>query len=156
MGRWAVSTCDMCKNLITNSCRVNEAMELSSYRESMFGILRRNKQLRDSLHVSARDTFLIETKTVIQNSVLSRKHGSLQQALSAATYLSKLEPLCAEVGLNIGAAAQLEAACVLWKQDEITSSVKMLRELCLRTDLEDQPLALGRAGMLAQLVCFTQ
>lgn len=115
-------------------------------------MLRRNKPLRDALKISARDAFLIETKTVVGNSIISRKHGSLQQALTASTYLSSMVPLCEQVGLQIDAAAKLEAASVLWKQGESSSSVRMLRELCSRTDLDGQPVAVGRAGMLAQLV----
>lgn len=130
----------------------NESQHLVSYRETLFGILSRNRHLRDALHVSARDARLHEVQSVICNSSFSRKHDLIQQSLSEATYLSSIVSVCQTLGLRIDAPAQYEAASILWKQGEIAISVKMLQELCARTDLEDQSIAVGRAGMLAQLV----
>lgn len=76
----------------------------------------------------------------------------IQHALTAATYLSELVPVCYEIGLKTNAAAQFEVASILWKQDEVASSVQMLQELCFETDLRNQSIPVEYAGMLAQLV----
>jgi hypothetical protein len=54
--------------------------------------------------------------------------------------------------VKIDAAAHFEVATTLWRQGEISTSVQMLQELCSRTDLLEQSIQIGRAGMLAQLV----
>jgi ataxia telangiectasia mutated family protein len=76
----------------------------------------------------------------------------IQQSLTAATYLSQLVPVCAEIGVKVDAAAHFEVATTLWRNGEISTSVQMLQELCSRTDLLEQSVRVGRPGMLAQLV----
>lgn len=89
----------------------------------------------------------------MEQSRFARKNDLIQQSLSAATYLSELVPVCAEVGVRIDAVAQFEAASILWKQNDISSSVQMLQALKERSDLGDQAVKIGSAGLLAQLVC---
>lgn len=119
----------------------------------MFGVLSRSPRLRDALHVSLRDSRLVEVKAVISSSEFARKNDEIQQSLTAATYLSELVPTCNDLGLKIDAAAQREAASILWRQGEVSSSVQMLQKLCGRSDLASQAVKIGSAGMLAQLVC---
>lgn len=123
-----------------------------SYRESLFGILSRSPRLREALHVSLRDSRLIEVKAVLSSSEFARRNDEIQQSLTAATYLSELVPTCKDLGLQIDAAAQLEAASILWRQGEVSSSVQMLQRLRGRSDLENQAVKIGSAGLLAQLV----
>lgn len=123
-----------------------------SHRETLFGILSRNPNLRESLHVSIRDSRAIEMRAVIEQSRFAMKNDLVQQPLAAATYLSEMVPTCAEIGVKIDAVAQFEAASILWKQGDISSSVQMLQALRERDDLEDQTVQVGRAGLLAQLV----
>ncbi|GAB7345661.1 hypothetical protein MBLNU457_3949t2 [Dothideomycetes sp. NU457] len=131
--------------------RFNEALDMVSVRETNFGILRRNAGLSEALHLSTRDAFKIEVETVIQNSSLSRKHGFMQRSLNAASYLSTLKSLGAEIGVTIEAAADKELASTLWEQGEAATSVRMLQDLCARRDLSEQAVEIGKAGMLAQL-----
>lgn len=105
------------------------------------------------MHVSIKDSRAIEVKAVVKQSEFARKNDLIQQSLAAATYLSELVPMCAESGVNIDAVAKFEAASILWKEGEISSSVQMLQELRRRTDLHKQSVKVGTAGILAQLVC---
>ncbi|KAK8220094.1 Serine/threonine-protein kinase tel1 [Zalaria obscura] len=132
--------------------RSNDAQQMMSFRETIFSTLTRNKSLRDGLHLNLRDCRLVEVQALANSSSFARKHDLIQQSLTAATYLNELVPLCREIGLEIEAAAQLEVASILWKQDEVASSVQMLQDLCFKTDLGGQSVAIGRAGILAQLV----
>ncbi|GAB7347205.1 hypothetical protein MBLNU459_g3311t1 [Dothideomycetes sp. NU459] len=131
--------------------RLHDAKQMMSYRESLFGILSRSTRLREALHVSLRDCRLIEVKAVISGSEFARKNDEIQQSLTAATYLSELLPICDDLGLKIDAAAHFEAASILWKQNEISSSVQILQGIRSRTDLETQAVKVGSAGLLAQL-----
>lgn len=146
--------------LASNKLRFNEAIEMVSLRETNFGILRRNTSLSEALHVSTRDALKIEVEAVIQNSTLARKHGFMQRSLNAASYLSTLKSFGAEIGVAIDAAADKELASTLWDQGEAATSVRMLQDLCVRQDLSDQAVEIGKAGMLAQLVskiiCYGQ
>ncbi|CAD0105917.1 unnamed protein product, partial [Aureobasidium uvarum] len=115
-------------------------------------LLSQNKHLREALHINIRDCRAIEARSVISSSQFARKNDLIQQSLTAATYLSQLVPICQEIDVKMDAAAHFEVATTLWRQGEISTSVQMLQELCLRTDLLKQSFQVGRAGMLAQLV----
>ncbi|KAK6004960.1 hypothetical protein QM012_007739 [Aureobasidium pullulans] len=131
--------------------RFNDAQGIVSCRETLFSLLSQNKHLREALHVSIRDCRAIEVQSVISSSQFARKNDLIQQALTAATYLSRLVPICQEIDVKMDAAAHFEVATTLWRQGEISTSVQMLQELCSRTDLLKQTIQVGRAGMLAQL-----
>ncbi|KAI5205260.1 hypothetical protein AUEXF2481DRAFT_9016 [Aureobasidium subglaciale EXF-2481] len=129
----------------------NDAQSIVSCRETLFSLLSRNKNLREALHVNIRDCRAIEARSVISSSQFARRNDLIQQSLTAATYLSQLVPICQEVDVKMDAAAHFEVATTLWRQGEISTSVQMLQELCLRTDLLGQSIQVGRPGMLAQL-----
>ncbi|KAG9698743.1 hypothetical protein KCU95_g2387, partial [Aureobasidium melanogenum] len=131
--------------------RFNDAQGIVSCRETLFSLLSQNKNLREALHVSIRDCRAIEAQSVISSSQFARKNDLIQQSLTAATYLSRLVPICQEIDVKMDAAAHFEVATTLWRQGEISTSVQMLQELCSRTDLLKQSIQVGRAGMLAQL-----
>ncbi|KAG9820127.1 hypothetical protein KCU77_g16769, partial [Aureobasidium melanogenum] len=131
--------------------RFNDAQGIVSCRETLFSLLSQNKNLREALHVSIRDCRAIEAQSIISSSQFARKNDLIQQSLTAATYLSRLVPICQEIDVKIDAAAHFEVATTLWRQGEISTSVQMLQELCSRTDLLKQSIQVGRAGMLAQL-----
>jgi ataxia telangiectasia mutated family protein len=143
-----------CSTLLkyTNIFSFNDAQGIVSCRETLFSLLSQNKHLREALHVSIRDCRAIEARSVISSSQFARKNDLIQQSLTAATYLSQLVPVCKEVDVKVDAAAHFEVATTLWRQGEISTSVQMLQELCSRTDLLEQSIQVGRAGMLAQLV----
>ena len=123
-----------------------------SYREALFGILRKNDNLRENVHVSRQNGLLLEVRAILKSAAFSRRHGLKQRSLTAASYLSTLVPICEDVGMHIEAAAQWEMASTLWEQDEVVASTKMLQTLSARKDLSAQSIPVGRAGILAQLV----
>lgn len=129
---------------------------MSSHRETLVGSLRRNQDLRETLRLGLQETYKVEMQAVVNTASLARTNGMVQQALSAATYLSKMAPVCGEVDVRIDAVASRETANVLWAQGEVAMSVKMLQELCSRNDLDRQAIPVGRADMLAQLVRGSQ
>lgn len=102
--------------------------------------------------MNAKDTCLLEARAILKSSSLARRHGTLQQSLNAATYLSGNLREYAELGLSINAATRFEEASVLWELSEVTPSVNILRDLCDRKDLEKQSIPVNRAVVLAQLV----
>ena len=132
--------------------RSHELLGLLSHRETNFGILRRNIDLCQNLHLSSKDALLLEIQAVISNSTMSRKHGLMQRSMAATAYLSALLPSCAATDLRVDAVGQHESANILWEQNEMSTSVKILQKLSKRQDLDDQAISVGRAGILAQLV----
>lgn len=153
MGYWAVSDgIRSWYSFCTNMFSFNDAQGIVSCRETLFSLLSQNKHLREALHVSIRDCRAIEAQSVISSSQFARKNDLIQQSLTAATYLSRLVPICQKIDVKMDAAAHFEVATTLWRQGEISTSVQMLQELCSRTDLLKQSIQVGRAGMLAQLV----
>jgi ataxia telangiectasia mutated family protein len=63
---------------------------------------------------------------------------------------SLIEP-CKVLGLNIEAAANLEAANALWEQGEMASSIGMLRALEKNSGLKKQTIPIGKSDLLAKL-----
>lgn len=118
----------------------------------MLGSLSRNADLRGLLHATSKDCRLIESEVVLAHSTISRRHGSLQNALVSTTYLSDLVSECSKAGLNIDGAARSEVAAVLWDEGEVATSIRMLQELVGSTGLEKQSIPVGRSKLLAQLV----
>jgi len=83
---------------------------------------------------------------------LSRHHGALQNALAAATYLGQIAQPCLEEGVNIDAIARLEGSDVLWDQEEMSASIRMLQDIVQGVDLRSQDMKVGRPELLAKLV----
>lgn len=123
-----------------------------SSRETLLSVLIGSTKLQDMLHVSPRDVRTLEVQALIISSSLSRKHGALEESLAAAMYLSDLAPTCLEAGLNIEAAAQYEVASVLWDHGETSTSIRMLQQLDVSSNLEEQASTVARSTLLAKLV----
>lgn len=99
-----------------------------------------------------REARAFEIHALLASSRMSRHHRALQNALATATYLTQLMEPCAEAGLNITAAVQLESANVLWAQGEMTASIRMLQELQQNYDAKSQYIRVGKPELLAKLV----
>lgn len=85
---------------------------------------------------------------------LSRHHGALQNALAAATYLGQIAQPCLDEGVKIDAIARLEGSDVLWDQEEMSASIRMLQDIVHGVDLRSQDIQVGRPELLAKLVRF--
>ena len=83
---------------------------------------------------------------------LSRHHGALQNALATATYLGQISKQCLEQGVKIDASARLEGSDVLWDQNEMSASIRMLHDIVRDVDLSSQDIKVGKPELLAKLV----
>ena len=115
-------------------------------------MLCKETKLQDVMKVSQRDARAAESQWLLASSQMSRLHGALQNALSTATYLTHLVPLCGDIGLNISAAVQFESAHVLWGQGEMIASIKILQDFSSNLDSEAQLVKVGKSEVLATLV----
>jgi serine-protein kinase ATM len=122
-----------------------------SCRETVLSCLSQRPHLRRILNVSSSDSRLVEMQTTLLSSSLSRAHGQLQESLISATFLTSLIEPCQALGLNIEAAAQLEAANALWEQGEMASSIGMLQALEKNSILKKQTIPIGRSDLLAKI-----
>ncbi|KAL8887231.1 MAG: hypothetical protein Q9215_005165 [Flavoplaca cf. flavocitrina] len=122
-----------------------------SCRETLFSTLSKSGSLREMARISLRDARSIEARALLSSSQMSRRHGALQNALAAATYLNQLAQPCAELGMDISAAVQLESAGVLWDQGEMAASIKLLQDLNSTIDTGKHTIHVGKPELLAKL-----
>ena len=94
----------------------------------------------------------MEARALLSSSQMSRRHGALQNALAAATYLNRLTQPSKDLGIDISAAVQFESAGVLWDQGEMAGSIKMLQDLNSTVDTSKLAIRVGKPELLAKLV----
>ena len=126
---------------------------ISSCRETLFSVLSKSNNLQRLLNVSARDARETEVRTLLFASSLSRHHHASQSALKIATYLAQIVQPCKDLGLNVDAAVQYEGSNVLWDQNEMSASIRMLEGLIRNTDMLSQHIHVSTSELLAKLVC---
>ncbi|KAI9760893.1 MAG: aprataxin-like protein [Chaenotheca gracillima] len=131
--------------------KFEDVSQIMSARETLFSSLAGRPHLRDLFQSTKQDTRLIEVQSLLESSRMSRVHEALQFSLNTTTFLSQLIEPCREMGLEISAAANYEAANVLWAQAEMTPSIRMLQQLSHETNLAKQAVPLGKAELLATL-----
>ena len=98
----------------------------------------------------------MECETLLHSASLSRAHDALQDALSSAARLHDLVDPCLRVGIDVSAASAFESARLLWSHGEKNAAVNMLNELnqtSTAESLQSQAVYVGKAGLLAKLVC---
>jgi len=120
----------------------------------LFGVLNDNSELRGSLKLNKQDARLLEAESSLRSSHVYRKHSALQASLSNVTYLTSLITVCQGVGLNLEGAIQHETASVLWDKGEIQPSIQVSVSMLNNVDFETQHIVIGKAGVLADLVCW--
>jgi serine-protein kinase ATM len=133
------------------SRRFDDVSQILSCRETLLSSLSKRSSLRDIVNISPADSRLVEVHTSRLSSSLNRTHGALQESLTSATYLTSLIEPCQALGVNIEAAANLEAANALWDQGEMASSIGILRTLEKSSNLKKQAIPIGRSDLLAKL-----
>ena len=57
-----------------------------------------------------------------------------------------------EAGLRVDAAVLFEGANVLWDQEELSASIRMLQDIQKGADLRAQDIKIGKSELLAKLV----
>ncbi len=135
-----------------NNASFDHVESLVSCRETLFSTLSKSGSLREMTRISSRDARSMEARALLSSSQMSRRHGALQNALAAATYLNQLTQPCKELGVDISAAVQFESAGVLWDQGEMAASIKMLQDLNSTIDAGKQAIHVGKPELLAKLV----
>ena len=100
-----------------------------------------------------REAFSIEGEALLRSMRTSRLHAALQPALTTGNYLSGLVEAYESAGVPIQAAVQFECANVLWDQGEATSSIRMLQDLRGKLKTFNSEFYVGKAELLAKLVC---
>jgi ataxia telangiectasia mutated family protein len=126
--------------------------QLLSCRETLFSVLGSNSVVVDSLRARTGTIRNLEAEALVSSSMMSRRHGALQESLASVTYLSDMVPDCKAVGLDIEATAQHEVANVLWDQGEAEISIRMRQHLIEHADFDSQNLDLSLPVLLARLV----
>lgn len=106
--------------------------------------------------LTEREAYSLEVKAIRETLRTSRRLEASQAALNSAIYLSRLVIPSANVGLDIEAVSSFDLAKVLWDQEEKTTSVRILQDLCERNDLHKQVMPISRAQLLADLVCILE
>ncbi|KAL9618062.1 MAG: hypothetical protein Q9160_007191 [Pyrenula sp. 1 TL-2023] len=124
---------------------------LLTAREAMFSSLRIQPHLQKKMGLTEREAYSLEVKATRETLRTSRRLEASQAALNSAIYLSRLVAPSANVGLDIEAVSSFDLAKVLWDQEEKTTSVQILQDLCERNDLHKQVIPISRAQLLADL-----
>lgn len=138
----------------SNSHSYTEAGEILSWHEALCSSIRKNALLTSKSKLQPAESHLLEAKVFRRSLEISRSHGISQASLKSAITLSKLAKPCADLGVNIEAAAEFDLANVLWDQGEMTASIRMLQQLKGKNDLHKQAIPLSRAELLVTLVCY--
>ncbi|KAK6536529.1 Serine/threonine-protein kinase tel1 [Arthrobotrys megalospora] len=115
--------------------------------------------LRANARVEIQSARLLEAKTLIKMCQISRSHSILQKSLTTSVSLSEMIGPCRDIGVEIEAAATLEAASVLWDQGETLPAIGMLQPL-LEMSRQDsnylkQAIPIGRPELLAKTATWT-
>ena len=135
-----------------NSSRLDNTATILSCRQTLFSTFSKSGQLRDLARISQRDARQVECHSLLASTALSRHHGALQSALSTATYMSQIVPACVEQSVVVDAAISLEGTNVLWDQQEMSASIRMLQDIVHNSDLKSQDIHVGKPALLAKLV----
>lgn len=123
-------------------------------RRTTFSSLAKQDHLRAATQTDLRTARLLEVKTLVGTCKMARSHKVLQHALSAATHLEKLVEPCKQLGVDISAISTLQSANVLWELGESVTSIRMLQGLGADAEDLSQSVVVGRAKLLAKLVCI--
>ena len=67
-------------------------------------------------------------------------------------YLTQLIDPCSSLGLSFDVAIRSEASNVLWDQEELSASIRMLQDISQHSDFDSQSIAVGRGEILGKLV----
>ncbi|KAK6503054.1 Serine/threonine-protein kinase tel1 [Arthrobotrys musiformis] len=115
--------------------------------------------LRANARVEIQSARLLEAKTLIKMCQISRSHSILQKSLTTSVSLSEMIGPCRDIGVEIEAAATLEAASVLWDQGETLPAIGMLQPLLEMSSHDSnylkQSIPIGRPELLAKTATWT-
>ncbi|KAL4891289.1 hypothetical protein BDV59DRAFT_182996 [Aspergillus ambiguus] len=139
------------RNSWLKTTSVDEVGEILNSQEALFSSIKQRDYLKSTMNLNDFDAQLLEVKAIRQSLAITRKHGIAQASLKSAVCLSKISEQCAELGINLDAAAKFDLANVLWDQGEMAPSIQMLRQLRDHNDLHAQAVPISRAELLVTL-----
>lgn len=137
--------------LSSNIHRFEKLSPILSAREATFAALRRNPNLQAAFGLTFQQSLLQEIHVVRQSLHSVSDHSIPQFSLNRAMYLSELNHLGLEVGLNVEVAIQYDLATTLWAQEETSGSIGILQSLVSRKDANQQILGVTMAQILTDL-----
>jgi ataxia telangiectasia mutated family protein len=104
------------------------------------------------MHINLRDARILQIDILLSSCRVWKRRQDSEQSLGTVTYLSDLVPICAEIGINIGSAAQNAVADVLWTQGEYSTAVRILQQIVDRPQPKNELEDVQRPSLLAKLV----
>jgi serine-protein kinase ATM len=90
-------------------------------------------------------------EVLLLSSKIYRYHQASQESLNISTWLSDLTPICANLGLNIDAAAKAEVASSLWDYGETAMSIRILQGIERDPSIKKQSIPVSRSHLLSTL-----
>jgi serine-protein kinase ATM len=114
-------------------------------------MLSQQPTLRGSANITAADARQVEVKAMLMSSDIHRFHRATQESLNISTNLAHLIGLCADLGLSVDAAIQMEVANSLWDHGEMISSIRMLQSIDIPSALKKQAIFVSRSELLSQI-----
>ncbi|EPS44547.1 hypothetical protein H072_1478 [Dactylellina haptotyla CBS 200.50] len=137
----------------------NDVDDIYSARMATCRSMVKRPHLRANARVEIQSVRLLEAKTLIKMCQISRNHNILQKSLTTSVSLSEMIAPCRDIGLEIEAAATLEAATVLWDQGETLPAIGMLQPLLEMSEQDNgylkQAIPIGRPELLAKTATWT-
>ncbi|KAK8242112.1 hypothetical protein HDK77DRAFT_410026 [Phyllosticta capitalensis] len=109
--------------------RVEDFRPIISSREMMLSLMSKQSSLQSIVKTDPYDLRFFQKEALEHSVDIFRRHGALQESLTAATYLVHLVEPCRKLGLETEFDAKFQVALVLWDQGEKTTSVRLLQQL---------------------------
>ncbi|KAF3908596.1 hypothetical protein ABW21_db0209793 [Orbilia brochopaga] len=133
--------------------------DIYSARMATCSSLVKRPHLRANAGIEIQTARLLEAKTLIKMCQISRSHNVPQKSLTTSVSLSEMVGPCRDIGVEIEAAAIIEAANVLWDQGETLPAIGMLQPLLENSERDGnylkQAIQVGRPELLAKTAAWT-
>ncbi|KIW21549.1 hypothetical protein PV08_02129 [Exophiala spinifera] len=120
-------------------------------REAAFAAMRRNVNLQSTFSMSPNQALRNEVRAARRSLELASKFDVPQFCLNRTLYLSELNQLAIQTGLEVDVAVQYDLARTLWSQDETAISIGILQKLKERDDTAKQAIPVTKAAILTEL-----
>ncbi|KAK7540314.1 hypothetical protein IWX49DRAFT_592680 [Phyllosticta citricarpa] len=137
-----------------NRARVEDFRSIISSRETLFSLMSKQPGLQAIVDTKPRELRKLQQEALTNSVDIFRRHGALQESLTAATYLVDLVEPCRQLQLETEADAKFQVALVLWDQGEKTTSVRMLQKLEEESRTTNDDFA-SRSALLTMLGNYT-
>ncbi|KAI9720104.1 MAG: Serine/threonine-protein kinase tel1 [Chrysothrix sp. TS-e1954] len=131
--------------------QLEDVTRILAARATSLGILNQLGNLRAEMRIDREAIRLAEVSNFLSTAHIYRAQGSLPDALASVAYLADIVQPCSELGLEVSGAVKTEVSHVLWNRGELATSIKILQEVSSRSNLSQESIPVGKAGILATL-----